>query len=572
MTHSRLFHTRTWRLLVLPVLLAVCLLLKPAFAEKISVPLGKSVTIKAAGVKKIMAIKPGVVEVLSVAEDEIILSGIGAVGATTQLIVWDEGGRHLYNVETYIESELIQRKFNTILGSNNLSFDMFPDVVYLKGSVDTPEKVKLAEDILKKLIVDRPLINLVTVRDDISLEQRIRDAIKLPTVRVTLLPSSLVALAASATGTSSTEATTTGAAAGSAGGFRILLEGTVKDQNEYMRMLAVVRSFVDENYNMADEKSSKIQNLVIIEKPIQVVFQAYILQVNKDFTKEMGVKWGGTNSVGGDPNQGVLNFSENITTAFRGDQALPGAPLDTWPNPFKFNNINRFNIVAAQVKAWETDKKAKVLSNPKLFVYANASPMKLAQSGWKDENSGGDGDTTSSLAYVKVGESKQVPGEPDASGRTGNKEVSADLSLAIRDLFVNGDDMMKFTVFANQAEFTGTSGDKQTRSIMTTVRIRNGETIVLGGLIKESKAKTTMGVPILSKLPYIGKIFTSDQTTTATNELVILLTPVVVGQEEDLAKNKKFETVPVPRRSEHLEELHNMFQQIKSSHFPESGK
>ncbi|MBF0499521.1 MAG: pilus assembly protein N-terminal domain-containing protein [Candidatus Riflebacteria bacterium] len=568
MMNIRFFHSRPLRLAILPLFLVACLFLKPAIAEKVVVPLGKAVTIKAEGVKKIMAIKEGVVEVLNVAEDEIILSGIGSPG-TTQLIVWDNTGRHIFDVETYSEVDLLQRKFNTILGDNNLALDMFPDVVYIRGNVNSTDKVTKAIEITSKLVVDRPVVSMISVKPSMSLEGIISDAIKIPTVRVTVIAADVLN-------------PPSGLASGSAFGPvpavgpnavkpRIILEGTVKDQNEYMRMMAIVRSIVDENINITD-KDSKVQNLVTIEKPIQVVFQAYILQVNKDFTKEMGVKWGGTTALGGDPNTGVLNFTENVSTAFRGDQALPGAPVDSWPNPFKFNNINRFNIVAAQVKAWETKGKAKVLSNPKLMVYANASPQKLSQAGWKDEVTGGDGNTADSIAYVKVGESKQIPGEPDATGRTGNKEVAADLSLAIRDLFVSDPDKMKFTVFANQSEFTGTGGDKQTRTIMTTVRINNGETIVLGGLIKESKAKTTVGLPVLSKLPYLGKIFQSDQTITSTNELVILLTPEIVNQEPNLAKNVKFETVPVPRRSEHLEELHNLFQQIKSSHFPETGK
>jgi len=66
----------------------------------------------------------------------------------------------------------------------------------------------------------------------------------------------------------------------------------------------------------------------------------------------------------------------------------------------------------------------------------------------------------------------------------------------------------------------------------------------------------------------LGRLFKTRSTTKSENELVILLTPKITNRDKDLAGKSKFEEVPVPRRSDRLEKLHNMFQEIKSSHVP----
>ena len=84
-------------------------------AEKLLIPLGKSVSIPAYGVKKILAVKDNVVDVLNVSDDEIILSGIGEEANATQLILWDMTGKRVYDVETYSESNIIKEKFDCVL-------------------------------------------------------------------------------------------------------------------------------------------------------------------------------------------------------------------------------------------------------------------------------------------------------------------------------------------------------------------------------------------------------------------------------------------------------------------------
>ncbi len=64
-----------------------------------------------------------------------------------------------------------------------------------------------------------------------------------------------------------------------------------------------------------------------------------------------------------------------------------------------------------------------------------------------------------------------------------------------------------------------------TRSLSSTVRLRDGETIVLGGMIQESEIDSKSGMPFISKIPYLGDLFSSTDKKKTKGELLIYLTP-----------------------------------------------
>jgi general secretion pathway protein D len=71
------------------------------------------------------------------------------------------------------------------------------------------------------------------------------------------------------------------------------------------------------------------------------------------------------------------------------------------------------------------------------------------------------------------------------------------------------------------------------RNIQSTVAIQGGETIVLGGLITENHTTTESGVPGLYRIPVIGKLFGSTSEENERRELVVLITPQVVKNNQD---------------------------------------
>lgn len=77
------------------------------------------------------------------------------------------------------------------------------------------------------------------------------------------------------------------------------------------------------------------------------------------------------------------------------------------------------------------------------------------------------------------------------------------------------------------------------RVLDSTVRLKDGETIILGGLIQESENLVFNKVPILGSIPLLGRLFSNRRTETVKSELVIFITPhVFYGNEEDAVRWK----------------------------------
>ena len=73
------------------------------------------------------------------------------------------------------------------------------------------------------------------------------------------------------------------------------------------------------------------------------------------------------------------------------------------------------------------------------------------------------------------------------------------------------------------------------RTIDTTVLVDDGEVIILGGLTRDKISKNRSGVPILEKLPGLGKIFSSETKSYEKQNLLVFLRPTVLSTRADVA-------------------------------------
>ncbi|MFH1687133.1 MAG: secretin and TonB N-terminal domain-containing protein [bacterium] len=97
------------------------------------------------------------------------------------------------------------------------------------------------------------------------------------------------------------------------------------------------------------------------------------------------------------------------------------------------------------------------------------------------------------------------------------------------------DGRLSLDVFPQIEDIIGFSGpsDNQkpitsSRSIRTRVTVRDGETVALGGLLKEDEIKQVSKVPLLGSIPLLGNLFTSKSTQKTTTDLLILITPKIM--------------------------------------------
>jgi type II secretion system protein D len=177
----------------------------------------------------------------------------------------------------------------------------------------------------------------------------------------------------------------------------------------------------------------------------------------------------------------------------------------------------------ALVTALESTTKFKVTSRPSLFASNNKK------------------------ASIISGERIAViTGMQSGLGTTSNlvqqnqvSYIDVNLSLEVVPL-INSDKEVYLDIVQNLAERTGESvidNNKypiiSNRQLQTAVMVPNEGTLVLGGLIKDRRDRTTSGIPVLSKAPLIGRLFRSTSENKTRTELVILIRPSVsIGPED----------------------------------------
>jgi general secretion pathway protein D len=72
------------------------------------------------------------------------------------------------------------------------------------------------------------------------------------------------------------------------------------------------------------------------------------------------------------------------------------------------------------------------------------------------------------------------------------------------------------------------------KSVTSQVAVQSGQTIFLGGLISEQSNKGRTGVPYLNRIPLVGRLFGSTSNTTFRSETIVMITPTVIENTNDL--------------------------------------
>jgi type II secretory pathway component GspD/PulD (secretin) len=103
---------------------------------------------------------------------------------------------------------------------------------------------------------------------------------------------------------------------------------------------------------------------------------------------------------------------------------------------------------------------------------------------------------------------------------------------------INADDTITIELYPiledQVGEVVGPNGETMpiivSQEVSTTVTVADGDTIVLGGLIRKNEAYTYQNTPLLSKLPVIGKLFRSKRAQSSNSELLIFVTPRIIRE------------------------------------------
>ncbi|MEZ0386065.1 MAG: secretin N-terminal domain-containing protein [Verrucomicrobium sp.] len=180
------------------------------------------------------------------------------------------------------------------------------------------------------------------------------------------------------------------------------------------------------------------------------------------------------------------------------------------------------------ISALETTNNFKVLSRPSVFALNNKKavitsgqsiPVPESSLANASSNNNGTGNVTTTITYKDVVLKLEVI-----------PLINPDGDVTLRVAQVND------TVTGNQVIAQNTVPIINTQQISTTVTVPTGNTVVLGGLITETEQKDTEGIPVLSRIPGVGRFFREDITKKERKELIIFIQPMVVNDDGSMQR------------------------------------
>jgi general secretion pathway protein D len=183
------------------------------------------------------------------------------------------------------------------------------------------------------------------------------------------------------------------------------------------------------------------------------------------------------------------------------------------------------NSLTAYVKALSTNNDFTVLSRPSIFTANNqkgtiSSGRRIAVP-TNSFNSGANGQSTN-IEYRDVVLKLEVIPLVNSE-----KEITLQIALVSDDVLGN-----------TSIEGIGNVPVIGTRELVTTVTVPNNQTIILGGLITTNETDDVAGIPLLSNIPGLGRLFSTNETKNERDELMIFIQPSIVNNEKSLQENQ----------------------------------
>ncbi len=283
---------------------------------------------------------------------------------------------------------------------------------------------------------------------------------------------------------------------------------------------------VDQRTNMiiiTDTAGTIRQAREIVEKldrvTPQVLIEARIVEANVNFSKSIGTDWnmsGGltndTEAAGAIADQGVgPQRGYNVIGGTHGwDMAmnLPVASAGTLG--FNFTRIAGTPfILNAMLMAMESRSEGRIVSAPRVLTLDN-KPAQISQ-GFEYPYQTRDEDGQTEIAFKNVDLTLDV-----TPHITPDNRISMRVKIDKNDIFQETADGPALT----------------TKSASTELLVNDGDTFVIGGIIRENVSEDNQGIPGLSKIPLLGWFFKSRTNSTTKQELLIFITPKIVQLEQ----------------------------------------
>lgn len=313
----------------------------------------------------------------------------------------------------------------------------------------------------------------------------------------------------------STTASNTGGTGFSAGTGGLVSPQTKVYADEITNSLVVLAA--PDDYKFIEETIKKLDT-----PPRQVMIEVLIAEVTLTKEFSFGLEWVISNST----KLKVDPFKRPIDLNGQAGQNLSSlvSPLTT--SGFTYSATNVAGGIKALLNTLASNDLVTVLASPHIIAADNleakiqiGSQVPIATSQMSSvATSSTNGNILSTIQYQDVGTILKVKPQINESGIV-SLEVSQEVTEATTQS-VLGTQQFVFTK----------------RAAQTNVVASDGQTIVIGGLIQDNQTKNRTGIPFLSSIPIVGYLFGSNDNTSTKTEIIVLLTPHVIRNQEDAGR------------------------------------
>lgn len=258
-----------------------------------------------------------------------------------------------------------------------------------------------------------------------------------------------------------------------------------------------------------DEYSQLIALLQTLDRPTRsALIEVTVAELSVDDKSQLGVEWLA--------NQALSNGA-TITSGTSGGLSIGTAG-------FNFRVFDSASTLRFVLNALASDNKATVLSSPRV----------LARNG--------------ETATIQVGQEVPIVTSQQSTGATNNTGTAQVLQtiqyrntgviLKVKPVIHSSDQIdldVTQEVSAAQSTSTGVNNSPtfSTRKVDTKLTLRNGATVLLGGLISDETSRGSAGIPLLKDIPGLGALFSTQSGSGARRELVVLITPYVINDDHE---------------------------------------
>lgn len=304
-------------------------------------------------------------------------------------------------------------------------------------------------------------------------------------------------------------------------------EGATED--DVADILSVMEGVISENGKLvADKRSNSLiitdvpSQFVVIEDVLarldtrtpQVMIEAEILETTTTVADKFGVNWSGYWGAYSGPSFYTMAPFRGVLTK---DSAMGEGISSSGSVSFSGNNAMSFAI-----RAIKADTDTRILARPKVLTLNNEKAII---------------ELTAETAVATMTSTTSM-GATETNKTEGAERIETGITLEVtpqinKDGYITMHIKPEVIVPVLSSFFAGTGTgakyvDPQTRSTDTTVRVKNGETVVIGGLISRDDTYVAEKVPFLGDLPLLGAAFRYKTKDKQDKELLIFITPRII--------------------------------------------